>query len=987
MGILDSIFGDKKTTTSTSSQTGDQSYGLTPEVMKYWQSISGMYGPNAWTNVDPNQYQQQAAQAGAGYASGLNPAVAGAMGIGASGLDPNSIARYQSPYTQQVIDATQRDFDTQNARQNASVNANAAKLGALSGTQPLVARNLASESQRRQQDPIIANLRNQGFNTAAGLAGQDVNARLAGLGAAGSLIGQQAGITNQSFGQGSQLWNQAWQNALMPYQLAQQGASTLGGLTGASGQHTSGTATGTQTQTGTPSPFSIGMNLAGLGMSLFSDARLKENIKTVGETYDGQPIYKYNFKGSPKTEIGFLAQDVEQRQPEAVGSISGLKTVDYDMATKDAERPRKASGGGVGGDDRHERLASAFEAVHGLLHKARGGSVMKPRFAGGGDVGLTGWEAGTTVNPAGSSFDFKKLGSGLSSLGQKSQGSQGGDDGGMLRSQQEGLSRMLSGMGGARPGFASGGFAGEWGENGPLFDDRPGEASGLGAPMFAGVGSGVSRSELPPTREPISPSISPPVSRDDLIGAIKGFEGFNPKAYGDYKQHSIGYGTRATRPDETITREEADRRLADEVAAAERHVDAFAPNLDPGTRAALTSLTYNAGTDWQKAGLGAAIKAGNMDEAKKLFVQYNKAGGNELPGLTNRRNAEVGWIGAGSRVPNPITDPPDAYYPTDYKGPATRDVPGDWRARGSGTSVPTSSRGTIADAPSEKSWLQRILPGLNEGIFVGKEMTPGQRLGAMLMAVRSPTVNALGNGVSDNIMAQNQARMEERRIDNQVAQMLGQLNGRPTIEAQRLALEEAKNPAMIRHLDATAKKAELDADKDYQLEYLRRKAEADKAVVRADLEERWKLFDRLNTQAPQSQTPWAKPGARLRAVEVKPQPPPQAPAQSQPVLPSAPPPTQVSPPMAPEYAPPEDSPAGRAASRRIEAGRRMQEAAQQRQSEQRQMQAQFDTDVSKLSPYAFVQKYGNNRQNLSAAQIAKLDQMIDMLMRSQPNAN
>lgn len=65
----------------------------------------------------------------------------------------------------------------------------------------------------------------------------------------------------------------------------------------------------------------------------------------------------------------------------------------------------------------------------------------------------------------------------------------------------------------------------------------------------------------------------------------------------------------------------------------------------------------------------------------------------------------------------------------------------------------------------------------------------------------------------------------------------------------------------------------------------------------------------------------------------------------------------------------------------------MQEAAQQRQSEQRQMQAQFDTDVSKLSPYAFVQKYGNNRQNLSAAQIAKLDQMIDMLMRSQPNAN
>lgn len=132
------------------------------------------------------------------------------------------------------------------------------------------------------------------------------------------------------------------------------------------------------------------------------------------------------------------------------------------------------------------------------------------------------------------------------------------------------------------------------------------------------------------------------------IEEIKKSEGFTPRAAWDYKQHSIGYGTRG-KPGETIDKAEADRRLNDELGKAAAIVDKFAPGLDEGTRAALVSLTFNAGDDWTRQGLGKAIKAGDLARAKSLFVEYKKAGGETLPGLVARRQREVQWIGAGEQ--------------------------------------------------------------------------------------------------------------------------------------------------------------------------------------------------------------------------------------------------------------------------------------------------------------------------------------------------
>jgi lysozyme len=126
---------------------------------------------------------------------------------------------------------------------------------------------------------------------------------------------------------------------------------------------------------------------------------------------------------------------------------------------------------------------------------------------------------------------------------------------------------------------------------------------------------------------------------DNLTAFIKDREGFRSAPYPDGKQTSIGYGTRAQPGETSISRDDAEARLNKEVGNAAQAVDNFAPNLPPQIRNALTDLTYNTGTKWQQSGLGQAVKAGDWQTAQGLFQQYNKANGQESPGLVARRQA------------------------------------------------------------------------------------------------------------------------------------------------------------------------------------------------------------------------------------------------------------------------------------------------------------------------------------------------------------
>jgi len=143
---------------------------------------------------------------------------------------------------------------------------------------------------------------------------------------------------------------------------------------------------------------------------------------------------------------------------------------------------------------------------------------------------------------------------------------------------------------------------------------------------------------------PPTPEVPDEVIDQGLVNFIKKQEGYSAKAYWDFKQWTIGYGTKATSSTEVIDEAEALRRLRLEITNADTLVKNFVPNLPKGIHQALLDLTYNAGSGWEHQSLGAAVKAAKWDTVKADILQYNHAGGQVNAGLTARREAEVSWF-------------------------------------------------------------------------------------------------------------------------------------------------------------------------------------------------------------------------------------------------------------------------------------------------------------------------------------------------------
>ncbi len=84
---------------------------------------------------------------------------------------------------------------------------------------------------------------------------------------------------------------------------------------------------------------SFGMNMATGIMSFFpagSDERIKKNIKKIGRSINGHNIYKFNYLSSDREFIGVMAQEVKEKNPEAVVEMdNGFYGVYYDMIDVD----------------------------------------------------------------------------------------------------------------------------------------------------------------------------------------------------------------------------------------------------------------------------------------------------------------------------------------------------------------------------------------------------------------------------------------------------------------------------------------------------------------------------------------------------------------------------------------------------------------------------------------------------------------------------
>jgi hypothetical protein len=326
-----------------------QGIAKTPYNSATESQVAGFAAPQtqAFGQVQSNQgvYQPYMQQAGQYAQQGAAPSYA-------------NVQSYMNPYQQSVIDATQSQFDTQNARQLQDVRSQAAKQGALGGSGRQVAEALTKEAQMNAQNPVIAGLYNQGYSQALGASQSDASRALqasqvtSGLGGQAQqygyndvnallgIGGMQQGLQQAQYDTATA---NAQQQAAYPYQQLQWLSGIASGLGGASGT----TSTGTQT---TPGPSMgqqiIGAAAAGAGM-MMSDERIKEDIAEIGATHDGQPIYRYRYAGDPRMQIGLMAQDVEKSHPDSVGSFGGIKAVDYRSATEDAARQGYEGGGTV----------------------------------------------------------------------------------------------------------------------------------------------------------------------------------------------------------------------------------------------------------------------------------------------------------------------------------------------------------------------------------------------------------------------------------------------------------------------------------------------------------------------------------------------------------------------------------------------------------------------------------------------------------------
>ncbi len=140
----------------------------------------------------------------------------------------------------------------------------------------------------------------------------------------------------------------------------------------------------------------------------------------------------------------------------------------------------------------------------------------------------------------------------------------------------------------------------------------------------------------------------------ESLACIKRWEGLRLTAYRDVGgKWTIGYGhVNGAREGMRITEREAEDWLRRDLAQAELAVnDAVQVPLSDPQFGALVSFVFNVGVGaFRRSTLLRKLNAGDYDAVPAELLRWTKAGGKLVPGLVNRRNAEIGLWSKGSRV-------------------------------------------------------------------------------------------------------------------------------------------------------------------------------------------------------------------------------------------------------------------------------------------------------------------------------------------------
>jgi hypothetical protein len=134
-----------------------------------------------------NQWDQGAYPVSEAGFGGINTATAGQAtpaSMSAAQLDPGEIGPFMNPFIDKALDPTLNRLRQQQGEVQSDIGAKAAASGMFGGSREAVQRSLADRNYRDTLGQTAGNMLLQGWNTAAGLAGQNAGWR------------QQANLTN-----------------------------------------------------------------------------------------------------------------------------------------------------------------------------------------------------------------------------------------------------------------------------------------------------------------------------------------------------------------------------------------------------------------------------------------------------------------------------------------------------------------------------------------------------------------------------------------------------------------------------------------------------------------------------------------------------------------------------------------------------------------------------------------------------------------------
>lgn len=300
----------------------------------------------------------------AGTALNMNGLPTGGTALDINGLPGSGSVYDPSQATNTATEAILSRVNPELDRQQEALRTQLANQGIAQGS---AAWNTAMGSFGQQRNDAVTQAGLQGINLGMQQQGQTYNQQTQNRALAAALQAQQYGQQNQSrqleaalqgqqFGQqnqlrGNALQEQAFQRSLPLNELnalrsgSQVQMPEFPGYTQqatTAGPDYMGAAQNTyQSQLGASNAQSAGnsnmmsglfglgqMGLMGYGMGLFSDRRLKKNIKRIGTDEKGLGVYsfEYIFGGGM---VGYMADEVQKVSPGAVREIGGLKIVNY----------------------------------------------------------------------------------------------------------------------------------------------------------------------------------------------------------------------------------------------------------------------------------------------------------------------------------------------------------------------------------------------------------------------------------------------------------------------------------------------------------------------------------------------------------------------------------------------------------------------------------------------------------------------------------